>query len=913
MNPDALQALEQGASVITATRRLGYELKSAYDQHQISLGKKVWPTAQVHSWDGWMQRLWKNSSAYTSQSCLSNAQLQQLLGEFIELDLKSQDSKNEHGIAALWNIPATARTALEAWQLCHQWRISYTALQASEQPDHARFGRWATKLYARLQEQDWVSPAQIADVLIENKLQPEQDVILVGFDYLNAQQKRFAAFYCANGAKLTQRNSTKPAAAQIKHCAFDSLELEWQQISAWARERLLKNPELKIGIITPDTEKIRPLAEKSLREQLTPGYFDHDTVDPFHFSWGGKLIEQPLISDALACLGLLGDIEFKQLSSVFLSNYWGSEIEQHLRAQLVINLRRKIAYRFDLYEFIETLSTALNKAGNQSEAGAPGATLLDKLNSLQATKTSNRGKQPLSTWREVFRSCLRVLDWPAINLDSGEFQAMQAWDRCMEEWIKLDTVCKPVSLKQALQSLNSFCRETAFQAQAQAGVPVQIMGVLEAAELDFDLLWLAGFDEQAWPVLASANPFIPVSIQRDAGIPDASLSLQAELAERKTAQLCAMANEIIYSHARIQGDIELGISPIMPEVSPSAHPVPGTVFTLIEAIRMATPALESRNDDIGYPYTEKTTRGGTGLVQKQSACPFQAYACYRLKADEDEEPQIGMDSLARGSLLHKVLEAIWQELQDSRALCEHIEGGTLKKFIHRHTQEQLKTFPVHSGLGEGFSHAETQRLDALVAEWLNLEAQRPTFVVEATEQKLQHAINGLNLNFTLDRVDQLATLDNQPRAEGSYLVMDYKSGNCELKDWTGERPGQPQMPLYFLALGENRPDTGIDALSYAQIKPGSCQFIGVSRLEGTLPEVKSLETLGARTSLKKEIREWSQLKPVWEARIGKIVGDYQQGLAHVDPKSASSCTFCKFAPLCRIHTRDLQEGGDINE
>jgi len=84
-------------------------------------------------------------------------------------------------------------------------------------------------------------------------------------------------------------------------------------------------------------------------------------------------------------------------------------------------------------------------------------------------------------------------------------------------------------------------------------------------------------------------------------------------------------------------------------------------------------------------------------------------------------------------------------------------------------------------------------------------------------------------------------------------------------------------------------------------------------MEGTLPEVKSLETLGASTSLKKEIREWSQLKPVWEARIEKIAGDYQQGLAHVDPKSASSCTFCNFAPLCRIHTRDLQEGGDIDE
>ena len=87
------------------------------------------------------------------------------------------------------------------------------------------------------------------------------------------------------------------------------------------------------------------------------------------------------------------------------------------------------------------------------------------------------------------------------------------------------------------------------------------------------------------------------------------------------------------------------------------------------------------------------------------------------------------------------------------------------------------------------------------------------------------------------------------------------------------------------------------------MKSGLCQFIGVSRTENTLPDVDNLEALPENFALKKDIGEWSQLKPMWETRIGKLVEDYQQGFAQVDPKSIQSCHFCSFGPLCRIHTR----------
>lgn len=909
MNPEVIQALDQGARIITATRRLSYEVKAAYDAYKIKQGNNVWQTADVVTWDGWMQTLWHDANAYTAQTCLSNSQLLALLVDIIKADLNNSDTANKSGITALWNIPATAKTALDAWQLCHQWRLSYSRLQASEHDDHARFGRWATQLYAHLRRKDWISNAEIADLLIATKIKPEQDAVIFGFDYLNTQQQNFIKFYRTQGSKLIHINSKDKQATHLRRFSFDSPRTEWRQIGAWARDKLTEHPHLKIGVVTPDTESIRALAQQSLREQLIPAYFELQTPDPFHFSKGQKLSEVPLIHSALACLTLLGDIEFKQLTGVFLSNYWGSVVEQDLRAQVVVDLRRKIAYRFDLYEFIKVLSSTKNSVRNTPKIGA---TLLEKLGALQSIKADNRGAQNISTWRDVFKLSLKALGWPVPGLDSTEFQARKAWERMLEQWIKLETVCQPMSLMQALQSLNSFSRETTFQAQAQVTAPIQIMGVLEAAELDFDAVWLAGFDEQVWPVVTRTSPFIPASMQSEAGIPDASLALQAEFALKKTAQLCALCDEVNFSHARIQDDIELAVSLIMPDTSCSDSSILPSVFSINDTIRAATPVLLSRTDDIGCSYDETTARGGTGLIQKQSACPFSAYARYRLQAGEDDEPRIGMDSLERGNLLHKTLEAIWAELEDSEALLRRIERNTLGELIHSHTRAQIRRFARRSGLGKGFIRAETLRLDALIAEWLELEAQRPAFKVEAVEQRIEHQINGLKLNFTLDRVDQLTAQHAETASEVTRLIMDYKSGKCNLKDWVGKRPNQPQIPLYYLALKSQNSSMRVDALTFAQLKPGECEFVGISRRENTLPDVDSLEALGGSTSLKKDIREWSELKSKWQTRIDQLVKDYQQGLANVDPKNSNSCTYCSFGPLCRIHTRNLREENDVS-
>jgi hypothetical protein len=60
--------------------------------------------------------------------------------------------------------------------------------------------------------------------------------------------------------------------------------------------------------------------------------------------------------------------------------------------------------------------------------------------------------------------------------------------------------------------------EAIFQPEAPE-VPIQILGVLESGGLEFDHLWVMGLTDDAWPLPARPNPFMPVRLQRAAGIP----------------------------------------------------------------------------------------------------------------------------------------------------------------------------------------------------------------------------------------------------------------------------------------------------------------------------------------------------------------------------------------------------------
>src|SRR5690606_9900956 len=93
----------------------------------------------------------------------------------------------------------------------------------------------------------------------------------------------------------------------------------------------------------------------------------------------------------------------------------------------------------------------------------------------------------------------------------------------------------------------------------------------------------------------------------------------------------------------------------------------------------------------------------------------------------------------------------------------------------------------------------------------------PPFTVIAIEEKQPIDFAGIQVDLRIDRIDQLT---NEQR-----ILIDYKTGTPTVKSLLGNRPDEPQLPLY--AVSQTQP---VAALAFAQISPKTMTWLGTGEL-----------------------------------------------------------------------------------
>jgi RecB family exonuclease len=174
---------------------------------------------------------------------------------------------------------------------------------------------------------------------------------------------------------------------------------------------------------------------------------------------------------------------------------------------------------------------------------------------------------------------------------------------------------------------------------------------------------------------------------------------------------------------------------------------------------------------------------------------------------------------------------------------------------------------------------ELPRLQSLLRKWLNAERCREPFKVETVEQRGELVIaGGPTLKVRIDRIDRLA--------DGSRILIDYKSGMA-IRDWQGERPDNPQLPVYAIL----RPE-GLVAVAYAQVNAAECKFVMESERAGIFKP-------GRRKTSLEGMADLAALQEIWAQRITKIGQEFAAGHAEVAP-TVLACRSCNLQGLCRI-------------
>jgi ATP-dependent helicase/nuclease subunit B len=878
---ELITQLARGATVVTPNQRLSAAVRRGFDEHARARGQAAWSAADVLPWNAWLERVFRDAllRGNANRLLMSHSQERALWHKVIA------DAPEAQG---LLRVDTTADAALQAWELAHAWRL-FPALQTISLSDEPRaFLRWVRAYEAICARENLTDHARLSDlvcdIVLSGSLAVPRYLVAFGFDALTPQQEALLEALRRRRVEveLLARAGKAGHATVMRH--LDALH-EIRAAALWARGCIAANPQARVAVVVPELNRLRATISRIFDDVLQPeAALDPSRISsrPWNVSLGVPLSDWPLAHAALLVLELAsGPLSIHRLGVLLRSPFvGGAESERNARALLDARLRR-------LGDPHITLDELIRHAGAEGHAYSCGM-LADGLATLRARlQELPTPAQRVSFWGPALQYLLSAMQWPGEReLNSGEYQTFKKWKELIAGLAQLDLVSAPVIQTSAVGILQRLAGEQLFQPESP-DVPIQVLGVLESAQLEFDHLCVLGLSDETWPRPPRANALLPLDLQRSRGVPRASAEWELAFARRTQADWLRAAPRVIFSYHCIEGDRTLSPSPLLtglPEttlVQFSIEEVPDWRVTALAAAD-----LEQFIDWQGLPLPKGSAfRGGARLLQNQSACPFRAFAVHRLGAASLDHPHEGLDARDRGILLHAAFAELWSELATQQRL-ESMPHDELTAVIARAVDRALAR--LHrtraSSFQTRFLELERARLVALLEEWLEMERRRGEFRVAACEEQAVVDVAGLVLSLRLDRVDSLA--------QGGELLIDYKTGPSSIAMWMGERPDEPQLPLYHLA----RPGLP-QAVAFAQVRRGACGLAGLSADLGVAEGITQLSS----SRFANAFRDWPALLAHWRMTLSTLASRFRSGAAPVDPKKGSlTCRNCDLSTLCRV-------------
>jgi probable DNA repair protein len=876
-----LDAIAAGATIVTPNRRLARALRRHYERAQLAAGLRAWATPPILPYTEWVRVLWR--SLPDAIPVLDEAQSAWLWTRVIT------DSR-----LLLLDLPGAARMAAEAWRRLHAWREpgdswrSWRAFDVEVPDDAARFAGWA-EAYDRLRvRMDCVDDAIVADALAAA---PGAGVgvraRLIGFIELTRQQQRLIDALVARGAAIGVDTAPRTESApRVARTSAAHARDELHAVLSWARDRALANVVADIGIVVPDLQARRSeviaLADEVLAPEslLAPG-----RARPYQVSLGIPLRDVPVIGSALDLIALLsGALPAGIAAALLRSPYLDPAAASALGA-----VER---------EWLDTGVTevSLDRAASELVRVAPALGARWRA-FADARRPASRATP--RQWVERWRAWLDASCWPGTrSLDSAEFQAHAAWSELLADFAALAAVARQFDTAEALGTLRALASSRLFQPEGSPA-PIVVLGMLEASGLGFDALWVTGMQADRWPPPPQPDPLLPLAWQRARRVPNATPASALARARKITEDFAAAAGEVMFSYPATVDDYPAAPSALI-EAYPAVE-MKSRAPRLAEIVA-ASVDIECMIDDRAPPLLAETSvRGGTGVIAAQSACPFQAFARYRLELESWPAPLDGWSPMERGTLLHAAMAEFWRAADDQSTLAQWSSAETdrqVKAAIDAAFAEWRRKKPARARtLPAPVLDAEAERLTRVMRVWLDIDRARPPFAVTEIEAKSEVLLARRAFNVRLDRVDSLG--------DGGLAVIDYKSGKADAPStWFRPRPCGTQIGMYALALAQRDPAAAVRAAAFASMHVDDVRPVGMAFDEAAWPQLKS-----------KQGFDWALARDDWRRRLDALAAAFIDGDAIVDPRvHLRPCSQCGRQPLCRIDgVQDPGEDGDGDE
>lgn len=877
---ELLPELNAGVTIITANNRIASKVIQAYS---LRFGP-VLKSPNVVSFSVWIKALWNEAlekGMKWAKPLVTESQRKHLM------QLAIKESPSEDVLMGLTMLSSHAERAYKS--------LKSSMIGVEDVPvgdiNSEMFNVWYKNYEGYLKVFGLEDEVNSLRILADNYDWCEgKSCLLVGFEDIGKSALYLLNKAFSEGVMTHKRVYTKNSIVRVE--ASDQ-ENEISVACNWAREVLSIEPDARIALVHPELGSKRSVIERIISRTFEPNNLDpicERYVMPFNFSAGVPLGECPIVYDALELL-MIGyeEWETSRLRNILMSPFWGVEDEgicsRVLFEQELLKLQRHSITAGGLLRLLQKCSL---------KEGAELDDLSVYLLKIVGQRSVEYVVHMASEWAEIFVSNLTELSWGGKRTqDSIEYQQVEHFYTVLETFSELDSIGVSFTRRQAIGHLKQLLNGTPFQAKTLDS-PIQVMGILEASSLKFDYVWVMGLISNVWPQSTDANPLLPLYFQVENDMPRSSpereLSLAKELVEKYRG---SGRKEVIFSSHKMDGEgNEVACSQLISEfpLEKKGEAI-SSVLSLSRKIKEEI-KTEVVVDENGPALSIDKCKGGASVLKDQGLCPFNAFAKYRLGANEIPEPVSGVPASFRGTLIHDVLGKFWSENRKSLELCDWDEN-LLGAKVDEITRQVLAKRSVYLSelVGKGYLGIELRRVNKIVCAEILHELKREHFEVVSVEEEYECDFSGLRLKLRLDRKDKI-------ERSGEYVVVDFKTGkSVEQRHWFGERSEQPQLPLYAITDSSNP-----SGIMFAQCNSHAISLKGIGNQEVAGYGIIDISNPDGKAVWARSLpRDWEEQKGIWKQNLGNIANEFKNGYAAVSfPNEDAIKNSQAYLPLNRL-------------
>jgi len=662
---------------------------------------------------------------------------------------------------------------------------------------------------------------------------------------------------------------------KIKAYTCDNYQAELNAVTDWIKTKQEQNLN-HLLIISPALERFQIKLQNHIDREIQPKIFtNYEYENIYNSSLRRPLSKEPIINATFNLIKLNNKVEVTTeiICDLLKFNNWIDDKGQQDREKLAHYIYSKNIQKISITKLMEIIR-------NDTKLKDFDLNKLEIiLNEIIKNQELWANSNYINVWVTLTRSFLDNIKLGEINkLLLFEINNIDTFYKLIHQLYSNKIFAKKITFSDYLEKL-SFYLDSYVPQLFNDSATIDIYGFDEYPIKKYDAIWVMNMNDIYYPGNNQGNPLLSRKIKDKYHIND-NHSLKIGL-EIKLKRLGSSSKDITISYSIKDQDLNIEKTKLPNEIE---------IISDEEYVDKKVPRNYDNNQEWIKDYTAPPfnselveLRQGIKCLEAQLICPAWAFYSFRLGAERYEfDVQDEISPMARGNLLHKVLELFWKSMKHSDKLLNTTDldlAMIIDEVVKTVITDHKKNYPL---MPKVLIETERKQLKVALTNWIDVEKKRShDFEVISTEAKHQININRIQFNIKIDRID---LIDSNKK-----IIIDYKTGETEsINSLYKDSLKSLQLPIY--ASFSNHRD--IDGVVYAKLNRKKYTLNGISR-EKLAPYVKFNDKKNSN------IKTWEELLTFWHNKINSIASDYLAGKAEV-VFDEDDLKYCKVKSILRI-------------